>query len=93
MGVEVATEIYQQGLTLEEYLDVVSIDNETSPAETFPAEDVPGQFQEEEIPYPEEITPDDAYYPEETTVQETVPAVQETLPEDAEIVDAPLEAP
>ncbi len=93
VGVEVATEIYQQGLTLEEYLDVVSIDNETSPAETFPAEDVPGQFQEEEIPYPEEITPDDAYYPEETTVQETVPAVQETLPEDAEIVDAPLEAP
>ena len=69
VGVEMATEIYEQGLTLEEYLDVLDVEshldeeNETSPENS---ETLESTEEEEEQDFPED---------------------------DAQIMDAPLEAP
>ena len=88
LGVEIATEIWEQGLTLEEYLDVVSISQEISPTEASSIEEIPTEeiIATEVIPETESETA----YPE-TEVTEPEP---ETFAEpDAEIIDAPLEAP
>ena len=101
VGVEAATEIYEQGLTLEEYLDVVHIEDDIPPTEeeTAPAEDMQTGYEDENLYSPEETV-----YPEEMVLSETVleetilSQYQETVPADAEddgieIIDAPLEAP
>lgn len=88
VGVEVATEIYEQGLTLEEYLDVTDISNhydeedEISPAdaeETAPDGEIQNEYEEtsdvpEEILYPEETLPPETAYAENPYVS--------TLPEE-----------
>ncbi|MBR0485743.1 MAG: D-alanyl-D-alanine carboxypeptidase family protein [Oscillospiraceae bacterium] len=76
VGVEVATEIYEQGLTLEEYLDVTDVsnhydeENESAPSETL--ETVSGG--ELQNSYEE-----NSDYPEETAYSE-IPAYTEMLP-------------
>lgn len=89
VGVEAATEIYEQGLTLEEYLDVLSVpeeaEEETAP-ETMP------EWTE---------TPNPGYeYEPETDVFSDVPEdMPEEIPEQTpaddgvEFIDAPLQAP
>ncbi|MDE5736850.1 MAG: M15 family metallopeptidase [Oscillospiraceae bacterium] len=80
VGIEAATEIYEQGLTLEEYLDVESVhvhtegdgetaDSETNLSETIPTETIP------EEPIINSITPE-----------------QNTTPVES-FADAPLDAP
>ena len=75
VGVDVATEIYEQGLTLEEYLDVVSIENEIPPSETeetAPDGEIPNGY-EENMAYPEETAYSEMpVYPEETIPAEPV---------------------
>ena len=79
VGVEMATEIYEQGLTLEEYLDVLDVEshldeeNETSP------EDSEKSTEETQI---------------ESEEASTEKETEQTAPEDdVQIMDAPLEAP
>ena len=81
VGIETATEIYEQGLTLEEYLDVesvhihadgethVEIDNETTELDPIVSETIP----EESVSNP--VTPEENTTPEES------------------FADAPLDAP
>jgi len=108
VGVEAATEIYEQGLTLEEYLDVTDVsnhydeENEISSSEaeeTAPDDEMQTGYEDENLYSPEETV-----YPEEMVLSETVleetilSQYQETVPADAEddgieIIDAPLEAP
>ncbi len=98
VGVEVATEIYEQGLTLEEYLDVVNIENDIPPTEeeTAPDEDMPLEdgYAVFDTTVPEENPDDEEVLQTETVIspyQETVPAVAED--DGIAIIDAPLEAP
>ncbi|MBE6876065.1 MAG: hypothetical protein E7496_04955 [Ruminococcus sp.] len=108
VGVEAATEIYEQGLTLEEYLDVTDVsnhydeENEISSSEaeeTAPDDEMQTGYEDENLYSSEETV-----YPEEMVLSETVleetilSQYQETVPADAEddgieIIDAPLEAP
>ncbi len=104
VGVDVATEIYEQGLTLEEYLDVVHIEDDIPPTEeeTAPAEDMPSDdgYADFDTPVPEE-NPDYAepgLYEEPVQEETVLSQYQETLPavvedDGIEIIDAPLEAP
>lgn len=82
VGIEVATEIHEQGLTLEEYLDVESIETEpvTEP-ETVP---------EAEMPSDENMQESMSVSEEETDTQEET---QPVMTEDPQIIDAPMEAP
>jgi len=94
VGVKAATEIFEQGLTLEEYLDIVSIENDIPPTEpeTIP-EEMPDQTDEYSIPesdtLSEEIIPE-YQIPQEDTVEPDIPEADE---DEIEIIDAPLEAP
>ncbi|MBR4319473.1 MAG: M15 family metallopeptidase, partial [Oscillospiraceae bacterium] len=79
VGVEMATEIYEQGLTLEEYLDVLDVEshldeeNETSPEDSEKSTEEAQSESEED-----------------STEEETE---QATFQDDVQIMDAPLEAP
>ncbi len=97
LGVQAATEIYTQGLTLEEYLDVVSISQETSPTETQNV-----STGEAEEPVTEIVTTEPVTEPVTELMTETTPEITETtypeteteaVPADGEIMDAPLIAP
>lgn len=78
VGVEAATEIYEQGLTLEEYLDVESV----HVAETTEPETTESETAESETA------------PSETTPEESADmAVTEENADNSEFEDAPLNAP
>ena len=78
VGIPMAAEIYEQGLTLEEYLDIVDVEThyneENDISSANPAESA------EEIQENEEDVPEETPY-------------QETPEDDIQIMDAPLEAP
>lgn len=72
VGIEAATEIYEQGLTLEEYLDVESVhvhvegdgetaDSETNLSETVPTENIPEEPIINSIAPEENITPVESF--------------------------------
>ncbi|MBR7085081.1 MAG: D-alanyl-D-alanine carboxypeptidase family protein, partial [Oscillospiraceae bacterium] len=79
VGVEMATEMFEQGLTLEEYLDVLDVEshldeeNETSPEDSEKSTEEAQSESEED-----------------STEEETE---QATFQDDVQIMDAPLEAP
>lgn len=87
LGVEIATEIWEQDLTLEEYLDVVSISQEISPTEAVSIEEMPTEVIPETEP---EYTEPETAYPETEFIE---PETEPLTEPDAEIIDAPLEAP
>ncbi|MDE6731086.1 MAG: D-alanyl-D-alanine carboxypeptidase family protein [Oscillospiraceae bacterium] len=78
VGVEAATEIYEQGLTLEEYLDVESVYIPTAPEITEP--------EHSEIPEnPEPV--------QNSELTSNPDSDASPAPDPAELIDAPMDAP
>ena len=86
VGVDVATEIYEQGLTLEEYLDVTDVSNHydeeneissSEATETASGEEMQNSYEE------------NSYYPEETEYSEIPVYTEETLPSEPVYEETP----
>ncbi|MBR1528046.1 MAG: M15 family metallopeptidase [Oscillospiraceae bacterium] len=94
VGVKAATEMFEQGLTLEEYLDIVSIENDIPPLETeSDSEEMSGQTDEIFIQN-SEMLPEESFQENQIPEEDTdVPFVPEADEDEIEIIDAPLEAP
>ncbi len=102
VGVKAATEMFEQGLTLEEYLDVVSIDNEISPVEAEATDeemtsDIISDTQQADAEMLQEETgmPEEGYeYPEVSEEnQEAVADENHNDDDDVQLIDAPMDAP